>query len=74
MAQNPPLGRSYTYSLSSGSTFSTPVRPMPGIVTPEVEGSLLQDPDLPAGVLHETSDAPGAPARVDFHTFTVACP
>lgn len=48
--QTPPLGRGYTYSLSSGSTFSAPVRPMPGLVTPEVEGSLLQDPGLPSGV------------------------
>lgn len=49
-SQSPPLGRGYTYSLSSGSTFSAPVRPMPAIVTPEVEGSTLQDPGLPAGV------------------------
>lgn len=46
----PPLGRGYTYSLTSGSTFSAPVRPMPGLLTPEVEGSVLQDPGYPAGV------------------------
>jgi sialidase-1 len=49
-AQDPPLGRGYTYSLTSGSTLSAPVRPMYGLVTPEVEGSLLQDPGYPAGV------------------------
>lgn len=49
-ALDPPLGRGYTYSLSSGSTFSAPIRPMPGLVTPEVEGSLLQDPGYPEGV------------------------
>lgn len=42
--------RAYTYSLSSGSTFSAPFRPAPAITTPVVEGSLLQDPGLPAGV------------------------
>lgn len=46
----PPLGRGYTYSLTSGSTFSAPVRPMPALLTPEVEGSVLQDPGYPAGV------------------------
>lgn len=48
--QTPPLGRGYTYSLSDGSTFSAPSRPMPGLVAPEAEGSVLQDPGLPAGV------------------------
>ncbi|MFC4034531.1 exo-alpha-sialidase [Streptomyces polygonati] len=48
--QDPPLGRGYTYSLSDGSTFSAPSRPMPGLVAPEAEGSVLQDPGLPAGV------------------------
>lgn len=45
-----PVRRSYTYSLNSGSTYSAQFRPMPAIVTPSVEGSLLQDPGLPAGV------------------------
>lgn len=47
---DPPLGRGYTYSLTSGSSFSAPVRPMPAIVAPEAEGSVLQDPGYPAGV------------------------
>jgi sialidase-1 len=47
---DPPLGRGYTYSLNSGSSFSAPVRPMPAIVAPEAEGSVLQDPGYPAGV------------------------
>jgi sialidase-1 len=42
--------RTYTFSLSSGSTFSAPFRPAPALVTPIVEGSLLQDPGLPSGV------------------------
>jgi sialidase-1 len=49
-SQTPPLGRAYTYSASSGSTFTAPSRPMPAITAPEVEGSLLQDPGLPSGV------------------------
>ncbi|WNI16900.1 sialidase family protein [Actinacidiphila sp. ITFR-21] len=46
----PPLGRGYTYSLTSGSSFSAPVRPAPQVPAPEVEGSLLQDPGYPQGV------------------------
>ncbi|WNI16607.1 sialidase family protein [Actinacidiphila sp. ITFR-21] len=49
-SQDPPLGRAYTYSTSSGSTFTAPARPMPALTVPEVEGSLLQDHGLPAGV------------------------
>jgi sialidase-1 len=45
-----PAHRAYTFSLSSGSTFSAPFRPAPALVTPIVEGSLLQDPGYPAGV------------------------
>lgn len=129
----PPMTRGYTYSLTSGSSLSAPVRPAPGIVTPEVEGSLLQDPGYPAGVtcapllysgpedpttrqhltirrsgdggqtwydiaeitgpttpagysdmvkidrthlgvLYETWDAPGAPARIDFTPLLLGCP
>lgn len=44
------INRGYTYSTSSGSTFTAPVRPLPTLTTPVVEGSVLQDPGLPTGV------------------------
>jgi sialidase-1 len=38
-----PATRLFTYSLNSGTGFSAPYRPMPGLVAPVVKGALLQD-------------------------------
>lgn len=48
-AMTPPLGRGYTYSADSGETVTAPVGPLPGLLTPEVEGSVLQVPAYPQG-------------------------
>ena len=38
-----PATRAFTYSLTNGSTFSAPFRPIPALVAPVVKGTLLQD-------------------------------
>jgi sialidase-1 len=45
-----PSSRDDTYSADSGATYTQPFQAQPAIVTPEVEGSVLQDPGLPGGV------------------------
>lgn len=45
-----PSTRDDTYSADSGETYTAPFQAQPQIITPEVEGSVLQDPGLPAGV------------------------
>lgn len=42
--------RDDTYSADAGETYTAPFQAQPQIVTPEVEGSVLQDPGLPNGV------------------------
>jgi len=45
-----PSSRDDTYSADSGETYTQPFQAQPQIVTSEVEGSVLQDSGLPAGV------------------------
>lgn len=45
-----PSSRDDTYSGDDGESFVGPFTPQPQIITSEVEGSVLQDPGLPAGV------------------------
>src|SRR5882757_3378115 len=45
-----PGNRAYAYSDDAGDSFSSPFRPLTDFASPAVEGAVLQDPGLPAGV------------------------
>ncbi|WNI15383.1 sialidase family protein [Actinacidiphila sp. ITFR-21] len=44
------MNRASAYSATAGRTYTTPLRPLPGLVGPSVQGGVLQDPGLPAGL------------------------